>query len=105
MPSDRIAQLQRFFDEDPDDPFNLYALALEHQKDDRRKAFEIFETLLEKHATYLPTYYHAAKLYQELNDREKAISVYERGIALAKDLSDRKTMRELRSALDELTFE
>jgi tetratricopeptide (TPR) repeat protein len=105
MPSDRIAQLQRFFDEDPDDPFNLYALALEHQKDDRRKALEIFETLLEKHATYLPTYYHAAKLYQELNDREKAISVYERGIVLAKDLSDRKTMRELRSALDELTFE
>jgi hypothetical protein len=61
--------------------------------------------LLERHATYLPTYYHAARLYQELNNREKAISVYERGIALAKDLKDTKTMRELRSALDELTFE
>lgn len=105
MPSDRIAQLQRFYDEDPEDPFNLYALALEYVKNDRAKAVELFETLLKRHAGYLPTYYHAAKLYQDLNNSEKAIAVYERGISLAKDLNDAKTMRELRAALDELMFE
>ena len=104
-PSDRIAQLQRFYDEDPTDPFNLYALALEYVKDDRAKAMELFETLLGKYADYLPTYYHAAGLYQELNHKEKAIAVYQRGISLANGLNDTKTMRELQSALDELTFE
>ena len=105
MPSDRITELRRFYDEDPADPFNLYALALEYRNNDRAKALEIFEALLEKHATYLPTYYHAAKLYQEVNNTEKAIDVYRRGISLAKDLNDTKTMRELTSALDELMFE
>ncbi len=105
MPSDRIIQLQKFYEEDPGDPFNLYALALEYLKYDPAKARILFVRLLEIHDGYLPTYYHAAKLFQETGDKEKAIAVYESGIALAKKLNDTKTLRELKSAYDELMFD
>ena len=105
MPTDRIKQLQQFYEEDPGDPFNLYALALEYLKADPAKSREIFEKLLTHHATYLPTYYHAAKLYQDVGQKERATEIYEKGIVLAGELNDLKALRELRSACDELMFE
>ena len=105
MPTDRIAQLQKFYDEDPLDPFNLYALALEYLKLDPVISRSHFETLLLKHSSYLPTYYHAAKFYSDLGERQKAIKVFEDGIALAKNIKDQKTQRELQSAYDEMMFE
>ncbi|HEX8041111.1 MAG TPA: tetratricopeptide repeat protein [Chryseosolibacter sp.] len=105
MPPDRIILLEKFYQEDPDDPFNLYALALEYLKYDPAKAVTLFTRLLKEHEGYLPTYYHAARLFQETGEKEKAIAVYERGMALAKELNDNKTLRELRSAYDELMFD
>ena len=105
MPSDRLSQLQEFYNDDPRDPFNLYALALEYLKKEPVTACELFNKLLQDQPDYLPTYYHAAKLYTELGDKEKAVTIYANGIALAKKLNDVKTLRELRSAYDELMFE
>lgn len=104
MATDRLAQLQQYYEEDPGDPFNLYALAQEYLKSAPEKSRHLFETLLQQHADYLPTYYHAAKLFQEMNEKEKAIRIFENGIELAKKLNDTKALRELRSALDELMF-
>lgn len=105
MSSDRINQLQKFYDEDPQDPFNLYALALEYLKTEPAKARDHFENLLALHPGYLPTYYHAARLYQELGEKKRATGVYEKGIALARQLNEAKALRELQSAYDELLFE
>jgi len=105
MPTERIRQLQEFYEEDPGDPFNLYALALEYLKYDLAKSQELFGTILDTHPEYLPAYYHAAKLFQETGQREKAIHVFEKGIALAGKLKDVKTLRELQSAYDEFMFE
>jgi Tfp pilus assembly protein PilF len=105
MATERIKQLQQYCDEDPSDPFNIYALALEYRNVDPLKARELFDALLRHHSTYLPTYYHAAKFFQEQGENSKAVGIYEVGIALAKKLKDDKTLRELRSAYDELMFE
>lgn len=105
MPPDRIILLEKFYQEDPEDPFNLYALALEYLKHDPAKAAALFARLLAEHEGYLPGYYHAAKLFQETGEKEKAIAAYERGMALAKKLNDPKTLRELKSAYDELMFD
>lgn len=105
MSTQRIEQLQHFYDEDPDDPFNLYALALEYLKHDVGKSAVFFEKLLQEHKDYLPTYYHAAKFFQERGEKEKATEIFETGIALAKKKNDYKTLRELRSAFDEMMFE
>lgn len=101
----RLEQLQSYFNEDPRDPFNIYSLALEYLKTDVTKSKELFDQLLQVHPDYLPTYYHAAKLYAELNDKDKAIDIYQRGMAVAKHSNNPKTLRELQSAFDELVFE
>jgi tetratricopeptide (TPR) repeat protein len=101
----RLDQLLLYYKEDPNDPFNLYALALEYQKSDLHKAREYFDLLLTKHEDYIPTYYHAAKVYQDLNEKAKAIEVYEKGIVQAKKQVNMKAARELQSAYDELMFE
>lgn len=105
MPTDRIRQLENFFEEDPRDPFNAYALALEYLKFDATKSRLLFETLLRDHPHYLPTYYHAAKFFVESGEKEKAIRIFEDGIRLAKELNDIKARRELQSAYDEFMFE
>ncbi len=105
MPTDRIKQLQQYCDEDPSDPFNLYALALEYRMIDPDKTSELFDLLLKGHPDYLPTYYHAAKFFQDTGNTDKAASLFERGIALAKKVQDHKAHRELKSAYDEMMFE
>lgn len=105
MSTDRLTQLEKFYEEDPKDPFNAYALALEYQKNDTEKARLFFELLLREHKNYLPTYYHAAQLFLALDEREKAVAVLENGIALARAQQDAKTQRELQSVYDELLFE
>jgi len=105
MSASRLEQLLQYYRDEPGDPFILYALALEYQKSDLKKAKSFFEKLLNEHAHYVPAYYHAAKLYQELQERDKAESTYEKGIVMAKMQNDFQTLRELQSALDELRFE
>jgi tetratricopeptide (TPR) repeat protein len=101
----RLEMLLRYFGDDPNDPFNIYALAIEYLKSDQQKSKELFEKLLRDHPQYVPTYYHAAKLYQELNDKDKAIATYERGMVIALKSGELKAHRELRSAYDELMLE
>ncbi|HEY0744355.1 MAG TPA: tetratricopeptide repeat protein [Chryseosolibacter sp.] len=102
--STRLDILLKFYDDDPNDPFNIYALAIEYQKSDLPKARQYFEKLLNEYPHYIPTYYHAAKLYQETGDTDRAINTYEKGIEVAKSQNDTKAARELKSAYDELMF-
>src|SRR5690242_7303774 len=103
--STRLEQLKKFLDEDPHDPFNLYALALELSKADSAQAIDLFEKLMAEPETYLPTYYHADKLYETSANTDRAIAVYKKGIEQAKVQQQFKTLRELQSALDELIFD
>jgi lipoprotein NlpI len=105
MTTPRLHQLLQFYKDEPNDPFNAYALALEYQKYDAEKAKEFFDLLITEHEGYVPTYYHAAKFYQALGERDRAIQLYEKGIAEAKKKNDLKALRELQSAYQELVFE
>jgi len=104
MSDSRLSLLQEYYTQDPSDPFNIYALALETSKTDASQAITLFEELLNQHPQYLPTYYHAGKLYESLKQTDQAITVYKNGISLAQKTGDLKTARELKSALDELEF-
>ena len=105
MSLSRLDLLEQYYKEDPNDPFNVYALALEYQKTDPLRSRDLFEKLLTEHTGYLPTYYHAARLFADINEGAKAKSVYEKGIALAKQKLDNKALRELQSAYNEFLFE
>lgn len=105
MSEQRLKTLIKFYEEDPNDPFNLYGLALEYQKIDLIKSDSLFEKLLKDFPQYVPAYYHAAKLKVELKQPEAALSIYRKGIEVAKQQNEKKAEQELRSAYDELLFE
>ena len=106
MNQDRIEQLKSFLQEEPNDPFLSYSLALEYLKMEQDEAaLAIFENLLHDHEDYLPTYYHCGKLYERLNKKEEAIACYEKGILLARKLNHSRTLREINEALNNLRFE
>lgn len=101
MNSERLKMLEQFIQDDPSDPFNHYALALEYIQHDPVKASELLLQLISKNPGYLPPYYQAATLLIDLQQNEKAVPLIEQGIAEAKRQNENKTMNELRSLLDE----
>jgi len=98
----RIEQLEQFVKDEPQDPFNIYALALEYQKFDIPKALALFEQLMILHSNYVPTYYHLAKLQEINGDVAAALKTFKSGMMVAQEVGDQKALRELKSALDEL---
>ncbi len=104
MNSPRLEQLLEFYKEDPNDAFSIYAIATEYLKSDLTLARKYFEILLKDHPDYLPTYYHVAHLYEELDENELAEKAYRKGIILATKQGNATTLRELKNALDELMF-
>lgn len=98
----RLDQLLEFFRQEPNDPFIIYALALEFTKSNPEQAIHYFEGLLKNHPDYLATYYQAGKLFEQTNQPEKAIEIYQLGIEKSKQIKDFHTQRELQSALDSL---
>ncbi|TDE17478.1 tetratricopeptide repeat protein [Dyadobacter psychrotolerans] len=101
-----LQNLLSFYEEDPSDPFNVYALALEYSKFDMLKAAAFFDILLAEHPEYLPAYYHAASFFAMQDKISRAEEIYIKGIALALNQKNTKTHQELlrayRSFLDEL---
>jgi tetratricopeptide (TPR) repeat protein len=95
MNSPILDKLIEFYKEDPEDPFNLYALALEYQKIDTSEAKRCFELLLTRFPAYLPTYYHAAQFFSGLEQIEFTESIYQKGIQLAQDQRNLKAQQEL----------
>ena len=105
MNNSRIEKLKQYLAEEPNDPFNLYALGTEYLSLAHPTALFYFEKLLLEHPQYLATYYQLGKLYQSLGQTTEAISVFEKGISLAREQQKTKTMNELRSALNEILDE
>jgi hypothetical protein len=102
MKSDRIKMLEQFVVEDPTDPFNHYALALELAKSDKQKAKEVFDQLIATYSDYVPAYYQSALLYLELNLNDEVAKIIENGITQAKKQNNLKAANELKSLLDEI---
>ena len=102
MNSVRIKMLEQFIADDPKDPFNHYALALELMKSDKDQAKKIFDLLISTHPEYVPSYYQAACLYLELEMKDEATKIIEQGIREAKKQTNLKAANELRSLLDEM---
>jgi len=102
MNSERIKMLEQFVAEDPTDPFNWYALALELAKSDKLKAKEIFDQLIHASPDYVPAYYQAALLYLELSLSKEVTRIVEEGIVQAKKQNNVKAANELSGLLDEI---
>lgn len=105
MNSDRLKHLQKFTEDDPGDPFNWYALALEYLHSDPPEAMKLFEKLLREFEDYLPVYYMAATQSAFQGKIETAVDIFRKGIQVAERQKDTKTASELRAGLEEILFE
>jgi hypothetical protein len=102
---ERISLLKTFCSEEPENPFNFYALALEYREIDKIAARQLFDRVNVDFPTYLPAYFPAAHFFFELNELEKAKQLFETGIALATSLQDEKAKKELANAYQNFLFE
>jgi len=98
MAGERLGSLLKFLEETPKDAFLLYAIANEYRHDSPEKSKEYFKKLLEEHPNYLPAYYQAAQLYQDLGESDKASGLYKAGIVVATQQKELKTLAELQNA-------
>jgi tetratricopeptide (TPR) repeat protein len=97
---DRLAALQSFYEEDPDDAFTRFGLAREHLKRGHAdEALALFEALAEDEPGYTGTYYHLGKLYERLGRPEEAKATYEAGVEVCEEQGATKDLSELRDAL------
>ena len=102
---DRIQLLKQFTEEEPENPFNWYALAIEFRESEPDEAYSLFAKLLSDHPNYLATYFPAAHLYAEMGDLEQSKVIFEKGISLAREQSNMKALQELQNAYQNFLFE
>lgn len=99
----RIEKLLEFMKENDKDSFLQHALALEYIKiGDDVRARELFNEILLREPTYIGSYYHLGKLLERVQDSDRAIRVYQRGMEEAKRAGDNHAFNELRTAMEEL---
>lgn len=85
------------------DSFLQHALALEYIKIGKdEEALAQFNELLAREPDYVGSYYHKAKLLEKLGQIDNAITVYEKGMEVAKRLNDKHSYNELMMAMEEL---
>jgi len=101
----RLELLKDFYKDDPNDPFNIYALANEYKDSSPKLALRYFELLVENHPNYVATYYHLAHLYIVLKNDDLAKKTFEKGIEIATKNNEALALRELRNAYDEFTLD
>ena len=100
---DRVAQLRKFIEVSPREPFPRYALALElkGQGDPQGAAAEL-ETLLRQAPDYLAAYLQLGTLLQALGRMGEARGALERGQEVARRQGNGHTLSELTTALEAL---
>lgn len=97
---DRLAALQAFLADDPDDPFTRFAIGQEHARrgadDDARP---VWDALVRSHPDYVGTYYHLGHLHLRAGRTADAVAVFRDGIAAATRTADAHARAELQAAL------
>ncbi len=98
---ERLAQLLTMMRDKPNDPFLIFALALEYRSAEKQaESRGYFERLVNEFPDYVATYYQYGKMEEETGNVRKALELYNKGIEKAKASGDQKTARELQQAID-----
>lgn len=103
MNEKRLAHLNQMLTADPEDPFLLYAIALEYMNGERlEEARTGFKSLMDRHPSYVATYYQYAIVLVKSGELEEAEKVLATGIELARKAGEMKTANELAMLLEDL---
>jgi Flp pilus assembly protein TadD len=98
---DRLARLKTLLEENPQDRFARYGMAMELASQGRlEESFGEFRALMSLDPDYVASYLQAGQILERLNRVEEAREVYRRGMEVAARRGDMKTRGELESALE-----
>jgi len=99
----RIDQLRSFIENNPDDPFPRYGLALEYKNGGQlEEANRAFALLIERFPEYVASYLHAGSVLVSLGRKAEAKQIYHKGIEAARAKQDTHSQGELEDALNTL---
>jgi Tfp pilus assembly protein PilF len=102
----RIEILKGFLEQDPNDSFSRYALALEYVKSGRQEdARRELETVQRNDPAYVATYFQLGQLYRTMGLKHDAEKTLRTGITVAAKAGDAHTRDELSGALESLLSE
>lgn len=101
--SDRLNQLQKMLERQPDDTFLLYAIALEHKKANQSaQALDYLSRVTERDPGYCYAYHQRGLIHESLGDIVAARNAYKDGIAAAIKKGDAHAQGEISAALEML---
>ena len=90
----------------PNDPFVLYAIAMEHLKLEQSElALEKFSALTKSHPDYVPTYLQFGMALADSGQAETAQQVLRTGHEIAVKAGDLHTASEIAQALEGISYQ
>ena len=99
MSADRLATLRQFVADDPADPFNHYALALEHaSRGETGTAIARLADALAADARYVAAYHQLGLLFAASGRKADARQAFDEGIRIAGEAGDAHAASEMREA-------
>lgn len=97
MNKERLEKLLNYLNDGSKDPFIRYALATEYAKiKEYDLALKYYQNLVENDPEYVGTYYHLGRLLENLDRKEEAISIYEKGMDIALKVKNMHAYSELK---------
>ena len=98
-----MRQLQKMLERQPDDPFLLYGVAMEHKKaGDAANALEFLRRVTQTDPNYCYAYYQRGLVHESQGDTDAARRAYHEGIAASERAGDAHAKGEIEAALEML---
>jgi len=99
----RLATIQKIVEQQPNDPFARYGLAMELKNLGQHDAARAeFEELERRHPGYVPQFLMHANLLSDMKRTDEAKAVLRRGIEAARKAGNGHALSEMEGALDQL---
>jgi Tetratricopeptide repeat len=100
----RLEMLKQFVEQNPNDAFARYGLAMEYSKlGQTDAALQEFARLLELHPDYSNGYFMAAQALAKIEKNDEAKAMLQKGIESAQRTGNRHALNEMSAMLEELS--
>ena len=100
MATNRLDILKQMVNQDPNNTFARYGLAMEHANSGQpEQAISEFRALIQADDGYSAAYYHGGQALEKLGRLEEARELYEKGIEASTRKGDMHTRSEIEAAL------
>jgi tetratricopeptide (TPR) repeat protein len=99
--SDKLQKLHLMLQRQPNDPFLLYGVAMEHKKaSELPQAIEFLDRVISSDPNYCYAYFQKGQIYEMSGAPDAARRAYNEGITAAQRAGDAHAQSEIQGALE-----